>query len=80
MFQVVYGKKAYQIFLSLKMLGESATDIKSQQKNGQEKCLIFKTFTDIIFYMAVRLLLTMYICDKENSLVFKNILDLPAFK
>lgn len=69
MFQVVYRKKAYQIFLSLKMLGESATDIKSQQKNGQEKCLIFKTFTDIIFYMAVRLLLTMYICDKQREFI-----------
>lgn len=37
MFQVVYGKKAYQIFLSLKMLGESATDIKSQQKKWAGK-------------------------------------------
>lgn len=34
--------------------------------NGQEKCLIFKTFTDIIFYMAIWLLLTMYICDKQR--------------
>lgn len=66
--------------MSLQILGKSATDIKSQQNNGQEKCLIFKTFTDITFYMAIWLLLTIYMMNEGNQLVFKNILDIPAFK